>query len=123
MQLSRSLDIASFAPLAQQVPREAAIGRTLPRRIHAMPTVLLLLCANVFMTFAWYMHLKNLRDRPLWMAIGVSWGIAFFEYCLQVPANRLGADRFDLGQLKIIQEVITMVVFMFFATLYMKRPF
>lgn len=85
-------------------------------------TVALLVLANVFMTFAWYGHLQSLRDRPLWVAILVSWGIAFFEYCLQVPANRLGFGTFTLGQLKVMQEVITMFVFMAFAGLYMRRP-
>lgn len=89
---------------------------------HAARTVSLLILSNVFMTFAWYGHLKNLRDRPLWVAILASWGIAFLEYCLQVPANRLGAEVFSLGQLKVIQEVVTMVVFMGFAAWYMKRP-
>jgi hypothetical protein len=87
-----------------------------------MPTILLLLVSNVFMTFAWYGHLKDLRSKPLWVAILASWGIAFFEYCFQVPANRIGYGRFDLGQLKVIQEVVTMLVFMGFATWYMKKP-
>ena len=87
-----------------------------------MPTILLLLVSNVFMTFAWYGHLKDMRSKPLWAAILVSWGIAFFEYCFQVPANRIGYGRFDLGQLKVIQEVITMIVFMGFAAWYMKKP-
>jgi uncharacterized protein (DUF486 family) len=85
-------------------------------------TVVLLIIANVFMTFAWYGHLQSLRDKPLWVAILVSWGIAFFEYCLQVPANRAGFGTFTLGQLKVMQEVITMFVFMAFAGLYMRRP-
>jgi uncharacterized protein (DUF486 family) len=85
-------------------------------------TALLLLGSNVFMTFAWYGHLRDLRERPLWIAIGVSWGIAFFEYCLQVPANRMGFGELSLGQLKVMQEVITMIVFMAFAALYMRRP-
>ena len=88
-----------------------------------LQTAGLLLLSNVFMTFAWYAHLRDLRDRPVWIAIAVSWGIAFFEYCLQVPANRIGAGQFELGQLKVMQEVITMVVFMVFATTYMRRPF
>ena len=87
-----------------------------------MPTILLLLVSNVFMTFAWYGHLKDMRSKPLWLAILASWGIAFFEYCFQVPANRIGYGRFDLGQLKVIQEVITMIVFMGFAAWYMKKP-
>ena len=82
----------------------------------------LLTLSNVFMTFAWYAHLKELGSKPLWIAIAVSWGIAFFEYCLQVPANRAGAQSLSLGQLKIMQEVITLCVFVPFAVLYMKQP-
>jgi len=82
----------------------------------------LLLCSNVFMTFAWYAHLKDLRSKPLIVAILVSWGIAFFEYMLQVPANRIGNSVLELSQLKIMQEVITLVVFVPFAVLYMKQP-
>jgi hypothetical protein len=74
------------------------------------------------MTFAWYGHLKNYKSSALWIAITISWGIAFFEYCLQVPANRIGSDYFSLPQLKIIQEVITMIVFAGFTMLYMKQP-
>ncbi|MGZ3744497.1 MAG: DMT family protein [Pseudobdellovibrionaceae bacterium] len=84
--------------------------------------VSLLFFSNIFMTFAWYGHLKNYKSSALWMAILVSWGIAFFEYCLQVPANRLGSNYFTLPQLKIIQEVITMMVFAGFTLLYMKQP-
>lgn len=88
-----------------------------------MRTILLLLASNIFMTFAWYGHLKD-KGVPLWKAILVSWGIAFFEYCLMVPANRYGyADGLSGFQLKIIQEVITLVVFSFFAVLYLKEPF
>lgn len=87
-----------------------------------MKTVLLLFCSNVFMTFAWYAHLKDLRDKPWIVAALVSWGIALFEYLLQVPANRLGYGQFDLGQLKVIQEVVTLTVFVPFALLYMKEP-
>jgi len=82
---------------------------------------LLLLFSNVFMTYAWYGHLKDLRAKPLIVAIAASWGIAFFEYCLQVPANRIGFETYSLGQLKVMQEVITMGVFFVFATLYMKE--
>lgn len=85
-------------------------------------TIGLLLLSNVFMTFAWYGHLKNLRGSPLWIAIAVSWGIALFEYCFQVPANRIGADYMSLSQLKITQEVITMIVFAGFSIWYMKVP-
>ena len=85
-------------------------------------TVLLLTCSNVFMTFAWYAHLQDLRTRPLMVAVLVSWGIALFEYLLMVPANRIGVQQFSVGQLKIMQEVITLTVFVPFAVLYMKQP-
>ncbi len=81
--------------------------------------ILLLLGSNLFMTYAWYGHLKDLRNRPLIVAVVVSWCVAFFEYCLQVPANRIGIGTYSLGQLKVMQEVITMVVFAGFAVLYM----
>jgi uncharacterized protein (DUF486 family) len=84
--------------------------------------VFLLILANLFMTYAWYGHLKNLRDRPLLIAILSSWAIAFFEYCIQVPANRMGAETYSLPQLKILQEIITMAVFAGFAVFYMKAP-
>ncbi|MBU6154905.1 MAG: DMT family protein [Bdellovibrionales bacterium] len=90
--------------------------------IKQISPVLLLILANFFMTFAWYGHLKNLRDRPLLYAILSSWAIAFFEYCVQVPANRLGAENYSLPQLKIIQEIITMAVFAGFTVFYMKMP-
>ncbi len=86
-----------------------------------MKTIALLVCSNVFMTLAWYGHLKDLRDKPLWVAIMVSWGIAFFEYCLQVPANRAGYGTMTLPQLKILQEVITILVFVAFMHFYMKK--
>jgi uncharacterized protein (DUF486 family) len=82
----------------------------------------LLVISNVFMTFAWYGHLKTLKDSPLFMVILISWGIAFFEYCFQVPGNRFGSQYFTLPQLKIIQEVITMSVFAGFTVWYMKEP-
>ena len=85
-------------------------------------TTLLLIGSNLFMTFAWYAHLKNLHNKPLYIAILVSWGIALFEYMLQVPANRIGSTQLELGQLKILQEVITLSVFVPFAALYMKEP-
>ncbi len=85
-------------------------------------TVILLALSNVFMTFAWYAHLKDLSDRPWWIAAVVSWGIALFEYLLQVPANRIGYTTLSLGQLKILQEVITLVVFVPFAIYYMRQP-
>lgn len=84
--------------------------------------ILLLFISNIFMTFAWYGHLKDLKATPLWMAILVSWGIAFFEYCAQVPANRLGIQHYSLPQLKVIQEIITMSVFGGFAVWYMGVP-
>jgi len=87
-----------------------------------MKTILLLLASNIFMTFAWYGHLKNMQHKPLIMAILVSWGLAFFEYSLQVPANRIGFHSFSLGQLKIIQEIITMIVFAGFSYWYMDKP-
>uniref|UniRef100_A0A7C4CAF2 DMT family protein n=1 Tax=candidate division WOR-3 bacterium TaxID=2052148 RepID=A0A7C4CAF2_UNCW3 len=85
-----------------------------------MNTILLLTASNVFMTFAWYGHLK-FKHSPLWLAVLASWGIAFFEYCLQVPANRLGHGQFSAGQLKTIQEIITLCVFMVFSVLYLKE--
>lgn len=88
-----------------------------------LKTVLLLIGSNLFMTFAWYGHLKTLKGKPLYIAIAVSWGIALFEYMLQVPANRIGAEKFSVGQLKIMQEVITLTVFVPFAILFLKQPF
>lgn len=86
-----------------------------------MITVILLTISNVFMTFAWYGHLK-FKSTAMWVAVLASWGIAFFEYCFQVPANRLGHGQFTTTQLKIIQEVITLVVFCGFVVLYMREP-
>ena len=85
-------------------------------------TVLLLMASNVFMTFAWYGHLRNLASAPWYMAALVSWGIALFEYLLQVPANRIGHQLLNVGQLKIMQEVITLLVFVPFAVLYLREP-
>ncbi len=82
-----------------------------------------LVLSNVFMTFAWYAHLKNLSSKPLWIAILASWAIALLEYVFQVPANRIGFEHFSLGQLKITQEVITLSVFVPFAIFYMGEPF
>jgi uncharacterized protein (DUF486 family) len=91
-----------------------------------MPVILrtagLLVLSNVFMTFAWYAHLKNLSDRPWYIAALLSWGVALFEYLLQVPANRIGYTALTLGQLKILQEAITLLVFVPFAFFYMKQP-
>ena len=88
----------------------AAVARLLP--------IALLVCSNVFMTFAWYGHLK-FKDRPLWIVIGVSWGIAFFEYCLAVPANRWGSSVYSAAELKAMQEVVTLWVFAVFSVLYL----
>ena len=85
-------------------------------------TALLLAASNVFMTFAWYAHLRNLADRKWYVAAVVSWGIALFEYLLQVPANRIGYTELSLSQLKILQEAITLTVFVPFALLYMRQP-
>ena len=85
-----------------------------------MTTILLLTVSNIFMIFAWYGHLKH-RQAPLWEVTLVSWGIAFVEYCFQVPANRIGSYEFTTAQLKIIQEVITLIVFSIFSVLYLKE--
>ena len=85
-------------------------------------SALMLGASNVFMTFAWYAHLKELSAKPWWIAALASWGIALFEYLLQVPANRIGYTQMSLSQLKILQEAITLVVFVPFALLYMKQP-
>jgi uncharacterized protein (DUF486 family) len=87
-----------------------------------LKTTLLLIASNVFMTFAWYAHLKNLSHKPWIVAALISWGIALFEYLIQVPANRIGYTSLSLGQLKILQEAITLSVFVPFAFLYMKEP-
>ena len=89
----------------------------------SLQTILLLVASNVFMTFAWYGHLKNMATSPWYIAALVSWGIALFEYLLQVPANRIGYTQFSVAQLKIMQEVITLTVFVPFAMLYLKEPF
>ena len=88
----------------------------------AVVCVVLLACSNLFMTIAWYGHLKTLDDRPWWIAALVSWGIALFEYLLQVPANRIGFTVLTLAELKILQEVITLTVFVPFAMLFMDAP-
>ena len=87
-----------------------------------LQTIALLLVSNVFMTFAWYSHLKHMNHRPLIYAVLFSWGIAFFEYLLMVPANRIGHTSMSIGQLKILQEVITLSVFVPFVVFYMKEP-
>ena len=83
--------------------------------------VLMLVGSNLFMTYAWYGHLKDFRQKSIFLVIIISWSVAFLEYCLQVPANRLGASYYSLPQLKVMQEIITMVVFAGFAVLYMKQ--
>ena len=85
-------------------------------------TISLLVLSNVFMTFAWYAHLKNLNNRPWLLAALASWAIAFFEYMVQVPANRIGHSQYQVGQLKILQEVITLTVFIPFSLWYLKEP-
>jgi uncharacterized protein len=90
----------------------------MPTLSPAVQTILLLICSNVFMTLAWYGHLKNLRGAPLVVAVLVSWLIALAEYAFQVPANRIGYGRFTLAQLKVLQEIITMSVFAGYAVLY-----
>ena len=87
-----------------------------------LASAVLLSCSNLFMTFAWYGHLKNLQDKPWWIAALVSWGIALAEYLLQVPANRIGYTAMSLGELKIMQEVITLAVFVPFAVVYIGQP-
>jgi len=84
-------------------------------------TMFLLIGSNLFMTYAWYGHLKDLKGRPILLAILVSWGVAFLEYCLQVPANRIGYSFFSLPQLKVMQEIITIGVFAVFSVVYMKQ--
>ena len=85
-------------------------------------TIVLLGISNVFMTFAWYAHLRNLNDKKWYIAALLSWGLALFEYLFQVPANRIGYSQYSLGQLKILQEIITLSVFAPFALLYMHQP-
>lgn len=92
-----------------------------PPALAPVLTVMLLLCSNIFMTFAWYGHLK-FKAAPLLLVILISWGIAFFEYCLQVPANRYGHSVFSAAQLKTIQEIITLVVFVGFSVWYLHEP-
>ena len=87
-----------------------------------LKTILLLTCSNIFMSFAWYAHLKNLGQKPWIIAALISWGIALMEYLFQVPANRLGFTVMSLGQLKILQEVVTLAVFVPFAIFYMQQP-
>jgi uncharacterized protein (DUF486 family) len=117
--------------IKRKTPRAASRAAIFPCRqvfviLRAMnptnATILLLTASNVFMTFAWYAHLKHLGSRPLLVAVLVSWGIAFFEYLIQVPANRIGFQQLSLPQLKMLQEVITLSVFVPFSILYMRQP-
>ncbi len=87
-----------------------------------MTPIVMLVGSNLFMTYAWYGHLKDLKGKAVFIAIVASWAVAFFEYCLQVPANRIGFQFFSLAQLKVIQEIITMTVFAVFCVVYMKMP-
>jgi len=86
-------------------------------------TIVLLVLSNIFMTFAWYAHLRDLNHKPWFVAALASWGIAFFEYMIQVPANRIGYSQLNIGHLKIVQEVITLTVFIPFSLYYLKEPF
>jgi len=86
-------------------------------------TIFLLFLSNIFMTLAWYGHLHRLKDKALWIVIFISWGIAFFEYCLQVPANRIGSSRFNLVELKTIQEVLSLLVFAMYTVFIVKEEF
>jgi uncharacterized protein len=97
-------------------------GESLMQLSPALICGLMLLASNVFMTFAWYAHLKNLSSHPWWIAAAASWGIALFEYLLMVPANRIGYADLSLAQLKILQEAITLTVFVPFAVFYMGQP-
>ena len=90
--------------------------------IVVLRTIVLLICSNIFMTFAWYGHLKHLNNRKWYIAAFISWGIALFEYLFQVPANRIGHQELSLSKLKILQEVITLSVFVPFSLLYMREP-
>jgi uncharacterized protein len=87
-----------------------------------LQTVFLLIVSNLFMTIAWYAHLKELKDKPWYIAAVISWGVAFFEYLFQVPANRIGHSEFSVAKLKIIQEIITLSVFVPFSVLYLREP-
>jgi uncharacterized protein len=109
---ARAVDSVSPETVPHHPPGMRSIGLT----------ILLLTCSNVFMTFAWYAHLKELSQKPWIIAALVSWGIAFFEYLLQVPGNRIGYTALSVGQLKLLQEMITLSVFVPFSLLYLKEP-
>jgi uncharacterized protein len=113
-------------PIFIELIREAGVrfsGNKIRLRgnLGTMKTIILLTISNILMTFAWYGHLK-FRDQPLFKIIVISWGIAFFEYCFQVPANRIGSYEFNAAQLKTIQEVITLTVFSVFSVFYLRQP-
>lgn len=95
--------------------------RRIMRRMIGLKTIVLLTISNIFMTFAWYAHLRDLKDKPWWIAAFLSWGVALFEYLFQVPANRIGHQAFSVAQLKIMQEVITLCVFAPFAVFFLKE--
>jgi uncharacterized protein (DUF486 family) len=109
---------AGAAP--ERAPPGPARGAFAPM-LHRFLPIGLLIFSNVFMTYAWYGHLKDFRTKPILIVVALSWGVAFFEYCLQVPANRIGSEHFSLAQLKVMQEVITMCVFAVFSVMYMKQ--
>jgi uncharacterized protein len=111
------VDLSSSRTLSINPSQEHSIFNTILLRTSG-----LLFLSNIFMTFAWYAHLRNLGQKPWYVAAVASWGIALFEYLLQVPANRIGYTALSLGQLKILQEVITLLVFAPFAVIYMRQP-
>jgi len=115
--------VCSYACLYPDIDRMPPVfyTRNNNRMSKILITVVMLVCSNVFMTFAWYGHLKNLQSRPWIAAAMISWGIALFEYLIQVPANRIGYQAMNLGQLKILQEAVTLSVFIPFSILYMKQ--
>ncbi len=113
------------APVFRWYLEKVYLNEFLWARVEVNPIVVsvgLLICSNVFMTFAWYAHLKELNNKPWIIAALVSWGIALFEYLLQVPANRIGYTALNVGQLKILQEVITLMVFVPFSVFYLREP-
>ena len=119
--MRRPIFASPGTPAAPGISIEHSIPMNLPIP-PIVQAIILLTLSNVFMTFAWYAHLRNLADRPWFVAALVSWGIAFFEYVLQVPANRIGYRELDLGQVKVLQEVITLAVFIPFSLYYMQQP-
>ncbi len=113
------------APVFRWYLEKVYLNEFLWARVEVNPIVVsvgLLICSNIFMTFAWYAHLKELNNKPWIIAALVSWGIALFEYLLQVPANRIGYTALNVGQLKILQEVITLMVFVPFSVFYLREP-